>query len=210
MTQSLRETIEKGRSKLGLELNTHQIDQLVLYVEHLERWNRSFNLTSIRDPIQMVKRHLLDSLAIAPYVAGERLIDIGTGGGLPGIPLAICFPLKTWFLLDSNGKKTRFLTQMKGVLGLSTLDVVHSRAELFRPDEGYDVILSRAFAKISDMIEVTAHLLKPGGRFYAMKAGGVDDELQDLPDGYQVDRIIELKVPGLENEQRHLVIIRRN
>ncbi len=203
----IRRQIETGINRLNLSVNESQLEQYVIYLEQMERWNRSFNLTAVRDINQMIVRHLFDSLAIAPFIHGGRLIDIGTGGGLPGLPLAITYPDKEWFLLDSNGKKTRFLVQLKATLGLSQVDVIHSRAELFKPDILFDGILSRAFASIADMINVTAHLLKKGGLFYAMKAGGIEQELNHLPENFQIEEVVALTVPGLEAEQRHLIII---
>jgi len=206
----LSETLAEGLEKLGVELNEAQQTQLLDYLDLLLKWNRVYNLTAIRDHQEGVVRHLLDSLAIAPYIDGEHLLDVGSGGGLPGIPLAITYPEKEFTLLDSNSKKTRFLVQAKGELRLDNLNVVHSRIDEFRTKRPFDTILSRAFASLKDIITLTSPLLDDGGRMMAMK-GLVDSaELAELPQGYRVEKNIELTVPGLEQEQRHLLVIGRD
>lgn len=203
----LSETLAKGITELGLELSEAQQSKLLDFLDLLLKWNRVYNLTAITDLRSGVVRHLLDSLAIAPYIDGERLLDVGSGGGLPGIPLAIAYPNKEFTLLDSNSKKTRFLVQVKGELGLANLNVVHSRIEEFSPERPFDMILSRAFASLKDIMILTGRLLDDEGRVLAMK-GQIDaTELAEIPQGYRIEKKIELAVPGLKQEQRHLLVI---
>ena len=189
---------------MGLEAGDDRYALWLEYLQLLGKWNRAYNLTAVRDPQQMVVRHLLDSLAVAPYLRGERLLDVGTGAGLPGVPLAILFPERSFHLLDSNGKKTRFLFQVKTALGLANMTVHHRRVESYRPDECFDAVLSRAFASLQEMVAGCAHLLQPGGRFLAMKGAHPDAELVAVGATWEVVNVIELMVPGL-SEQRHLV-----
>jgi 16S rRNA (guanine527-N7)-methyltransferase len=177
------------------------------YVQLLDKWNKTYNLTAIRDPKEMIPLHILDSLVIGPYLHGNRLIDIGTGPGLPGIPLALAYPEKTFFLLDSNGKKTRFLTHVQHTLGIKNITVLQERAENFKPSELFDSVLSRAFASLADMVTMTAHLCAPDGRFLAMKGQYPEEELNNLPAGFTVEAVHPLQVAGLE-AQRHLVVLR--
>jgi 16S rRNA (guanine527-N7)-methyltransferase len=176
------------------------------YLQLLEKWNKVYNLTAIRDPKDMMTLHIQDSLSIGPYLHGSRIIDVGTGAGLPGIPLAITYPDKHFTLLDSNGKKTRFLTHVQHTLGLKNVTVVHSRVEKFRPTEGFDSILSRAFASLSDMLAMTDHLCAIGGRFLAMKGQYTETE---LPAHIRLIGVYPLHVPGLD-AQRNLVILEKN
>jgi len=162
----------------------------------------------VRDPEEMIRRHLLDSLSIIPYVTGDRILDVGTGPGLPGIPLAICFPEKTLVLLDSNGKKTRFLTQAKIELGLTNMTPVQSRIESFS-SEPFDSITSRAFATLKDMVDGSIHLLKENGFFYAMKGLYPTDEIGELDNRTTVVDCFALHVPG-EEAERHLVKIQKS
>ena len=181
-----------------------QLKCLLTYLELLVKWNKAYNLTAVRDPSQMVTRHLLDSLAIAPHLVGERLIDVGTGAGLPGVPMAILFPQRHFSLLDSNGKKTRFLFQVKTQLGLDNMAVIQQRVEVSAPERPYDAVLSRAFASLEDMVNGCQHLLAAGGHFLAMKGGHPELELAVLADKCSVIAVHPLEVPGLA-EQRHLV-----
>ena len=206
----LGQMLADGLEELGVDLSFEQQRQLLDYLDLLLKWNRVYNLTAISDHQSGVVRHLLDSLAIAPRISGERLLDVGSGGGLPGIPLAIAYPQKSFTLLDSNSKKTRFLVQVKGELGLDNLNVVHSRIEEFRAERPFDTILSRAFASLKDITTLTGRLLGEGGRIMAMKGQLTANELADIPLGYRVEKTIELAVPGLQQEQRHLLIIRRD
>ncbi len=199
-------SLDAGLLELGVEASGSQRAALLEYLSLLLRWNQSFNLTAVRDPLAMVSRHLLDSLAILPHVpeAGQRIIDVGTGGGLPGVPLAIMQPENTLELLDSNGKKTRFLFQVKTVLGLANMAVRHARAEDWAPGETYDIVVSRAFASLPDMVSCCAHLCDSETRLLAMKGQVPEDELAGLGPGVRVVALHALQVPGLD-EDRHLV-----
>jgi 16S rRNA (guanine527-N7)-methyltransferase len=182
--------------------------QLLDYVALLAKWNQVYNLTAGRDPLEMVGRHLLDSLSVLPYLEGRRVLDVGTGAGLPGIPLAVLCPEREFVLLDSNGKKTRFVQQAVAELGLRNVTVVHSRAEDFRADPGFDVVVSRAFAAIADMLTAAGGLCAPGGVILAMKGAHPAAELAALPPGYTLAGVHRLSVPDV-HEERHLVCVRR-
>lgn len=175
------------------------------YLRLLAKWNAAYNLTAVRDPEDMIARHLLDSLVVLPYLAGARVLDIGSGAGLPGIPLAVARPELGFTLLDTNSKKTRFLTQAVGELALNNVEVVHSRVENYRPERKFDTLVSRAFAGIADMLALARHLCAPGGRFLAMKGAYPEEELAAVPAEYATE-VVALEVPGLK-AQRHLVIL---
>ena len=205
--------LKTGLKKLNLELSEDKIDLLLAYHALLVKWNKAYNLTAVRDPEEMISRHLLDSLSIIPHVKGGRILDVGTGPGLPGIPLAICFPEKELVLLDSNGKKTRFLTQAKIELKLNNMTPVQARIESFdKPaiaPEGFDSITSRAFATLKDMVDGSIHLLKDDGNFYAMKGLYPTNEIGELDSRTAVVDCVALHVPG-EEAERHLVTIKKN
>lgn len=189
-------------------ISAKQLDQLLAYHQLLIKWNKAYNLTAIRDPEAMISRHLLDSLSIVPFLQGERFIDVGTGAGLPGIVLAILFPNCSLDLLDSNGKKTRFLFQVKTDLKLSNVIIHHQRVEHHKPDNLYDAVLSRAFATLSDMAKGSDHLVSEQGCFFAMKGIYPDEELKQLSNmkkSYTVKACHPLIVPG-DNSDRHLVV----
>ncbi len=179
--------------------------RLLDYLELLERWNRSFNLTAVRDQADMVTRHLLDALSIAPYVTGGSLLDIGSGAGLPGLVLAICNPGHPVRLLDSNGKKARFLREAVRQLGLQHVSVEQQRVE--QATGQYDCITARAFASLPDMLRWGGHLLAREGRWLAMKGRYPEEELDALPAEFEAEHVHALKVPGLD-AQRHLVVLR--
>ncbi len=213
---SLRERICKGAAAQSLsltdspELTESQADLLTRYLELLAKWNKAYNLTAVRDPVEMVSRHILDSLSIAPFMEGERLMDVGSGPGLPGIPMAILNPEKQFTVLDSNGKKTRFMTQAKTDLGLENVTVANCRVESFEVEQPFDVIMSRAFSSLIDMINGTRHLIKADGKFLAMKGIFPEQELADLKQERPEISLLEshaLDVPGCE-AQRHLVILK--
>ncbi|HEX7047300.1 MAG TPA: 16S rRNA (guanine(527)-N(7))-methyltransferase RsmG [Gammaproteobacteria bacterium] len=174
------------------------------YVELLARWNQAFNLTAVRDPAEMVPRHILDSAVLAPFVKAGRLADVGTGAGLPGIVLAVLRPEIAITLIDSNGKKTRFCRQAASELGLENVAVEQARVEGYRPTERFVTVVSRAYASLGEFVTSTRHLLKDGGIFLAMKGAYPHDELQALPEGVRVLGVHPLKVPGLDAE-RHVV-----
>ncbi|GAA4650866.1 16S rRNA (guanine(527)-N(7))-methyltransferase RsmG [Kistimonas scapharcae] len=198
-----------GVDAMGLEASDQQLGQLAAYVELMAKWNQVYNLTAIRDKNAMVSRHILDSLTLVPHVSGENLLDVGSGPGLPGIPLAIMFPERQFSVLDCNGKKTRFMTQAKTALGLNNVTVENRRVEEWQVETGFDEITSRAFSSLEDMVTGTSHLLAEGGRWLAMKGIHPDEELAQLqavrPD-VQLVKSIQLSVPGCDGE-RHLVII---
>ncbi|MBW1215672.1 16S rRNA (guanine527-N7)-methyltransferase [Pantoea allii] len=190
----------------NISLSDQQKQQLVAYVGLLDKWNKAYNLTSVRDPQQMLVRHILDSIVVAPHLEGARFIDVGTGPGLPGIPLAIVMPDAHFTLLDSLGKRVRFLRQVQHELGLTNIEPVQSRVEAFPSEPPFDGVISRAFASLEDMVNWCHHLPAKNGRFYALKGVRPDDEITSLPAGYSLDRVISLQVPQLDGE-RHLVII---
>ncbi|MCW6023981.1 16S rRNA (guanine(527)-N(7))-methyltransferase RsmG [Serratia marcescens] len=194
----------------GIELPDQQKQQLLGYVGMLDKWNKAYNLTSVRDPQQMLVRHILDSIVVNPHLQGSRFIDVGTGPGLPGIPLAIVRPDAHFTLLDSLGKRVRFLRQVQHELGLNNIEPVQSRVEAFPAEPPFDGVISRAFASLQDMLSWCHHLPAKGkGRFYALKGVRPDEELTQLPAGVSLESIVRLQVPELEGE-RHLVILKAN
>jgi 16S rRNA (guanine527-N7)-methyltransferase len=207
MHQALQQKLADGLTALPLELNASVQRQLIDYLQLLVKWNRAYNLTAIRQPEQMVIRHLLDSLVIGPYLQGPRILDVGTGAGLPGIPLALAYPDLQFTLLDSNGKKIRFVTQAVAELGLANVDVIQSRIEAFQPECRFDTITARAFASIEELIDQTTRLLVDKGQYLIMKGVFPVAEVEAMPEGYQVEAVHQLKVPALDAE-RHLLIVR--
>lgn len=205
------EELSQGARELGVELSEQQHELLLAYLALLIKWNKAYNLTAVRDPDEMVSRHLLDSLSVVPFVAaaGDNWLDVGSGGGMPGIPLAILFPERQFTLLDSNGKKTRFLTQVKLELKLANLQVIHSRVEEFQPEVPFAGICSRAFSSLEDFSNWTRHLGAEHTQWLAMKGVHPDDELQALPADFRLSATHVLKVPGCQG-QRHLLILRRS
>jgi len=193
----------------GISLTDHQKNQLVAYVDMLHKWNKAYNLTSVRDPNEMLIRHILDSVVVAPHLVGSRFIDVGTGPGLPGIPLSIVLPDAHFTLLDSLGKRIRFLRQVQHELGLTNITPVQSRVEDFPAEPPFDGVISRAFASLNDMVSWCHNLPGQGGRFYALKGQLPDDEIGQLPAEFAVDSVIKLRVPQLDGE-RHLVMIKPN
>ncbi|MDN0086960.1 16S rRNA (guanine(527)-N(7))-methyltransferase RsmG [Yersinia nurmii] len=202
--------LESLLKSAGISLPDQQKQQLIGYVELLHKWNKAYNLTSVRDPEQMLVRHILDSIVVNPHLQGQRFIDVGTGPGLPGIPLAIVRPDSHFTLLDSLGKRVRFLRQVQHELGLTNIEPVQRRVEDFSGEPGFDGVISRAFASLDDMLSWCHHLpAKPEGRFYALKGVRPDDELSTLPQGIELESVIRLQVPELDGE-RHLVILKPN
>ncbi len=195
-------------AKTELKLSEKQLDQLVQYVLLLDKWNSAYNLTSVRDPAEMLVKHIMDSLVVAQHLLGCNIIDVGTGPGLPGIPLAICCPDKKFTLLDSLGKRIRFLNQVKLQLGLTNVTPVQSRVEAHHSESGYDTVLSRAFASLGDMISWCRHLPATNGQFLAMKGALAQEEIAALPDFVKVVGNIELQVPALIG-QRYLLILEK-
>ena len=204
-----RDLIDTGSQTLGQQLTPHQLDLMVSFVEQLVKWNKAYNLTAIRDPLEMIKLHIFDSLSIVESITkldGQRYIDIGTGAGLPGMILAIIWPKKTIHLLDTNGKKTRFLTHFKHLHQLNNVEIFNQRCEHFLPDIGYDIVLSRAFATVSDMLEGCQHLVAHQGVFVAMKGIYPQQELDAMPTHYSLLNCQILQVPGVD-AKRHLLTI---
>ena len=198
--------LNKLLNQANISLTEGQKQQLLAYVDMLHKWNKAYNLTSVREPQQMLIRHILDSVVVNDHLKGERFIDVGTGAGLPGIPLAIIRPESHFVLLDSLGKRIRFLRQVQHELGLKNIEAVQSRVEEYQPKELFDGVISRAFASLTDMLHWCTHLPHKDGRFYALKGSVPEDEIKSLSDNCKLDSVIELKVPEL-GEQRHLVII---
>ena len=202
-----QQDLETGLRELNLNCSPLQFEKLLKYLELLQRWNKAFNLTAIRDPLQMVRLHLLDSLAIHPYVQGlKSIIDVGTGPGLPGIPLAILNPGINFTLLDSNGKKTRFLFQAINELKLTNASEINHRVEAYQPNQLFDAVISRAFSSISDMLNQCDHLVSDQGCFLAMKGKKPDSELSQMTKAYKVVEVSEVNVPLIDSE-RHLIKI---
>jgi len=192
---------------VALKLDPALAGPLLKYLGELVVWNKAYNLTAVRQPVEMVTRHLLDSLAILPHVEG-RVIDVGSGAGLPGIPLAIANPALHVTLLDSNGKKARFLRHAQRTLPLANVEVVEARAEAHVPAQRFDAVVSRAFSALGEFLQATAALGTDGGRWLAMKGKLDRKELADVPPGLRVEQEIQLQVPGLD-EERHLIIVSR-
>jgi 16S rRNA (guanine527-N7)-methyltransferase len=201
----LKAQLERGLKVFGIDQN--RVPPLLSYLDELQKWNAAYNLTAVREPGEMVTRHLLDSLVLCPYVRSP-LLDVGSGAGLPGIPLAIARPELQVTVLDSNGKKARFLRHAVRALKLGNVQVVEGRVEDHRPAAPYAAVTSRAFASLKDFLSLTAHLLAADGQWLAMKGKLDAQETQDLPAGVGIVDIKPLTVPGLA-EARHLIIATR-
>lgn len=187
-----------GIEQLKLEATEVQVDLLLAFVKLIEHWNKAYNLTAIRDRNEMLRLHILDSLAVLPFITGQKIIDVGTGAGLPGIPLALFMPEVRFTLLDSNSKKTRFVQQAVLELKLSNVEVVHSRVEKLGREGEYDAVLSRAFAGVAGIINLTDYLLQPKGVLIAMKGQVPEEELKQINRSYTVNSIV---LPGVEAER---------
>ena len=211
VVESIAKKIGEGCQRLQLKLSKEQLHKLEAYINLLVKWNRAYNLTAIREPEKMVIYHLLDSLVLKDGFnqQAQNILDVGSGAGVPGIPLSIVFPDKDFTLLDSNGKKTRFMTQAKLELGLNNCNVVKQRVENLIIDCPFDVIISRAFSTLADFVKNTEHLLGELGEFYAMKGKYPEEEIASLPSSACLVRIQPLKVPFL-SEQRHLVVLKKS
>jgi len=190
--------LQQGLSSLDLAIGETEQDAMLSFVKLMAKWNKAYNLTAIREPLDMVSLHILDSLSILPHLKPPLVVDIGTGAGLPGIPLAICQPDYHFTLVDSNSKKTRFVQQAVMELQLKNVDVVHSRVELFRPDKLYSTVLTRAFASLADILKLTGHLVADGGILLAMKGQLPEQELAELTLDYQV---IPINMPDIDAER---------
>jgi len=194
--------LAKQFHSLGFDL---PVDPFIAYLKLLHKWNQTYNLTAIRDPHQMVTHHVLDSLAIRPWIKGPRLLDVGTGAGLPGIPLAIAMPELEVVLLDSNGKKIRFLREVKRALDLPNLEIIQSRAESYRPDTGFDTVTSRALSSLENLVNWTHHLLSDHGIWVAMKGHVPSAELEAINQPYHVETYAVAGITG----ERCCVILER-
>ena len=194
-------------AQANIKISDQQIQQLIDLVNLLNKWNKAYNLTSVRDPQEMLVKHILDSLVVSPYLQGDRFIDVGTGPGLPGLPLAIINPSKQFVLLDSLGKRISFIRNAIRELGLTNVTPVLSRVEEYQPEDKFDGVLSRAFASLKDMTDWCNHLPKENGHFYALKGIYQEDEINELNKKYTIQEVIELHVPELIGE-RHLIVLR--
>ncbi|WP_262965315.1 16S rRNA (guanine(527)-N(7))-methyltransferase RsmG [Methylobacter psychrophilus] len=195
--ETCKKILISGLESLNLSTAEDKVEQLLGFIKLLEKWNKAYNLTAIRDKEEMVRLHLLDSLAILPFIEGKRIIDIGTGAGLPGIPLAIYLPDIEFTLLDSNAKKTRFVQQAILELKLKNVTVCHNRVEQYHPETSFDTAITRAFASLSDIVELTAHLLNKNGVLLAMKGQAPDvSELESA-----ITTLIPVNVPGITAER---------
>jgi 16S rRNA (guanine527-N7)-methyltransferase len=203
---SAADQLKRGLIALGLTLERDIQQRLLDYIALIEKWNRVYNLTAIREPEKMVSRHLLDSLAVAPHLHAKRLLDVGSGAGLPGIPLALAKPDTHVTLLDSNHKKAAFLNQAVIELKLKNAEVCSERVESWQTQNRFDVIISRAFSDMGEFVRITRHLLAPGGMFAAMKGLHPYEEIDKLPPGCKVQQVLPLAIPGLEGA-RYLVLI---
>ncbi|MEO7495679.1 MAG: 16S rRNA (guanine(527)-N(7))-methyltransferase RsmG [Massilia sp.] len=204
---ALAQVLQHGITQLRLDVSEQQVGQLLDYLALLFKWNSVYNLTSVRDPMQMVTHHLLDSLAAVPaFRDAHNVLDVGAGGGLPGIVLAIARPQMKVSLIDTVHKKTAFLTQVKAELGLGNVTVYTMRVEQLQVQQLFDVITSRAFADLSDFVNWSGHLLAEGGQFIALKGVAPAEEQDRLPAPWKVSELRALKVPELQAE-RHLVFI---
>jgi 16S rRNA (guanine527-N7)-methyltransferase len=202
--ESEYELLGAGARELGAAFDSQSGAALLALVDELELGNAQFNLTAIRDRPGMLRKHVLDSLSLQPYLRGIRIADIGTGAGFPGLPLAIVNPCVSFTLLEATGKKARFVQRTVDKLGCANVQVVHSRAESYRPLELFDTVVARALSSLADFAACAGHLCAPGGRLLAMKGKRPDAEIAALPESFHVLAVHRLKVPGL-NDERHLV-----
>jgi len=204
---SQADLLAQGIASMSLAVSAEAQEKLLAYVSLLHKWNKVYNLTAVRDPLEMVTLHLLDSLSILPHINSTNLLDVGSGGGLPGIVLAICKPELQVTTIDTVQKKAIFMRQVKGELGLNNLSTVHARVENFQPSEPFEIVISRAFSEIALFIQLTKHLIAVNGQWLAMKGVMPSGELERLP--LTPSKIIPLKVAGLDAE-RHLVVFENN
>ena len=202
--ESELELLAAGARNIGIAVDSSGAEALLKLVDELEAGNAQFNLTAIRDRLGMLRKHVLDSLTLQPYLRGSRVADIGTGAGFPGLPLAIVNPQRRFTLVEATGKKARFVEQTARRLGCHNVQVEHARAENYRPFELFDTVVARALSSLADFAAYAGHLCAPGGRLLAMKGKRPDEEISALPKSFRVLAVHRLKVPGLDDE-RHLV-----
>ena len=205
-SEQLRHRLQDGLQALGVSLTEPQQLTLINFIALLIKWNKVYNLTAVRDPLKILDRHILDSLSVLPYLQGTRLIDIGAGAGIPGIPLAVAQYEKQFVLLDSNRKKTRFMQQAKTELSLENVDVVHARVENYQPDQLFDTVISRAFASLKKMAEWSSHLVNESGVLFAMKGSYPEQEISELANSFEIKAVHKIEYPGLDAD-RYLVEI---
>lgn len=205
-SHAIADLLSQGLVAMQLSVEERQFEQLLAYISLLGKWSKTYNLTAIKDPMDLVTLHLLDSLAILPHLVGDRFIDVGSGAGLPGIPLAIMRPKDHFVLLDSNGKKTRFLFQVRTQLKLTNTTEVNVRAEGYTPQSKFDAVLTRAFSDLPTMLQNCHHLIKENGLFLAMKGKWPQREIDQMPSGYGLLTTAKLCIPGVEGD-RHLIKI---
>jgi 16S rRNA (guanine527-N7)-methyltransferase len=199
-----RELLTEGGAQFDLKIGRAHADALLELVDELQTANAEFNLTAIRDRLGMLRKHVLDSLSLQPFLKGTRIADVGTGAGFPGLPLAVVNPERRFSLIESTGKKARFVARTALRLELSNVDVVNERAERFRPLQPFDTILARALSSLSDFVAYAGHLCAPDGRLLAMKGKRPDEEIRGLPKSFRVVAVHRIKLPGLDDE-RHIV-----
>ena len=204
---NLEQQLDRGITDLGLAIPLSDRAKLIAYLGLLQKWNRVYNLTAIREQARLVSYHLLDSLAVVPHLSSGSIVDVGSGAGLPGIPLAIARPQWELFLLESNHKKGTFLKQAVIELGLPNVTVCIERSENWHPVKRVDIAISRAFSDLAGFVDAVRHAIQPGGVFAAMKGVYPDEEIEQLPSDVQLESVIPLQVPGLRGS-RHLVILR--
>ena len=208
MTDSTREELQRGISSLSLKCNKETVSSLLAYIDLLKKWNSAYNLLGRNESASLVSRHILDSLSISPYLEGSLIADIGAGAGLPGIPLAILNPDKKFVLIDSNGKKTRFMYQAKIQLGLDNISVENCRIEHYQSKQQIDMVMCRAFSTLADALTMLQPIFSNQCKLLAMKGQYPEDEIAQLPDGFKLSRSTKLDVPGNES-QRHLIEVMR-
>jgi len=201
--------LTEGAMKLGIALSDAQAAKLLRLLDELDDWNQRMNLTAIRERGAQITKHLLDSLSVQPFLRGTRVCDVGTGAGFPGIPLAIANPEREFLLIDSTAKKLKFIDHVAQLLELRNITTLHTRAESYRPDDRFDVVISRAVGPVVQFVNWTGQMVVGGGRLLAMKGKYPEEEVAKLPNGWKVAAIHRLEVPGLD-EERHLVEICRS
>ena len=208
MTDLIREELQRGISSLSLNCNEEMLSSLLAYIDLLKKWNSAYNLLGGNESDSLVSRHILDSLSVDPYLEGNLIADIGAGAGLPGIPLAILNPRKNFVLIDSNGKKTRFMFQAKIQLGLDNISIENSRIEHYQSIQQIDMVTSRAFSTLADSLTMLQPIFSDQCKLLAMKGHYPEEEIARLPDGFELSKTIKLNVPGSKS-QRHLIGVMR-
>jgi 16S rRNA (guanine527-N7)-methyltransferase len=204
----LEDPLREGLLALQVNADDDLVHALARLIQLLDKWNRVFNLTAIRDPEEMVTLHVLDSICVRPFLQGVSILDVGTGAGLPGLPLAMVDPQRQFTLLDSGGKKIRFVQHVIGELALKNAFAEQVRVENYQPADSFDTVLCRAFSTIGQFVRSCGRLVASGGRLVAMKGRSPDDEIKNLPSGWHVSGLTAVEVPGLD-AQRHIVVLER-